>query len=213
MPKNRIFIFDGCDRTGKTTYVGAFLEALREKGLLPVKFHLLGPMKFGGLRFNDDENSLSQLAKFSDEYDLFRQLLEQVPNSAVVLDRSAFSEFVWAVYWRRQGKYTPTVNSDEFFEKHSDLMAQTCYVNYYMSDIPALATRIRKSPEDNRIYTWNGKSVEENISDVYALFDILERGVVIPRVNKYIKLDCSSIGGVDVVRRYAKEHLQDFIGE
>lgn len=72
----RLIIIDGCDRTGKTTFIGKLNNKLKELNYIPFVFHLMGPNKFKGLNFNNDEKSLIQLSKFNDELDLFKVMLE-----------------------------------------------------------------------------------------------------------------------------------------
>ena len=67
---NRIIMLEGCDRTGKSTFINYLEDKLRNKGYIPIIFHLMGPTKFQGFQFNNDDKSLIQLSKFNDEYDL-----------------------------------------------------------------------------------------------------------------------------------------------
>ena len=158
---------------------------------IPFVFHLMGPTKFKGLIFNNDDKSLIQLSKFNDELDLFREMLNSNDKIVIILDRSHFGEYVWTRYWNRVGKYTNYLFTDEFFNKHKDLFDNMLYINFFMSDIDKLAERINSFEEDKRIFTENGKSVIENINYVYKLFnDLLE---IIKNYNiKYTNLDNSS---------------------
>lgn len=151
----RIFIFEGCDRTGKSTFINFLVKKFQEDGKIPFVFHLMGPTKFDGLTFNNDEKSLIQLAKFNDEYDFMREMLNSDERTVIIFDRSAFGEFVWSKFWNRTGKYTNYVTSDEFINRHRDLMNQTMYIDYYMSNIDDLKKRIEESEEDKRIFTEN----------------------------------------------------------
>ena len=187
----RLIIIEGCDRTGKSTFISKLNDKLKELGYIPFVFHLMGPTKFNGLTFNNDDKSLIQLSKFNDELDLFREMLNTNEKTVIILDRSHFGEYVWTKYWNRVGKYTNYLFEDEFFNKHKDLFNNMLYINFFMSDIDKLADRINSFEEDKRIFTENGKSVIENIAYVYKLFDELLE--IIKNHNiKYTNLDNSS---------------------
>lgn len=187
----RIIVVEGCDRTGKSTFILKLDLKLRDKGYFPVVFHLMGPTKFDSLKFDNDDKSLIQLAKFNDEYDLFREILNANSRNIIILDRSHFGEYVWTRYWNRVGKYTDYLFTDEFFNRHKDLFDNMLYINFFMSDINKLADRINLFEEDKRIFTENGKSVLENISDVYKMFNEL-LDIVKEHQIKNISLDNNS---------------------
>ncbi len=187
----RIIVVEGCDRTGKSTFISKLDLKLRDKGYFPVIFHLMGPTKFDSLKFDNDDKSLIQLAKFNDEYDLFREILNANSRNIIILDRSHFGEYVWTRYWNRVGKYTNYLFSEEFFNRHKDLFDNMLYINFFMSDINKLADRINSFEEDKRIFTENGKSVLENISDVYKMFNEL-LDIVKEHQIKNISLDNNS---------------------
>ena len=187
----RLIILEGCDRTGKSTFISKLSDKLKEFGYIPFVFHLMGPTKFKNLAFNNDDKSLIQLSKFNDELDLFREMLNSNERAIVILDRSHFGEYVWTKYWNRVGKYTDYLFTPEFFNRHKDLFENMLYINFYMSDIDKLADRINSFDEDKKIFTENGKSVHENIRYVYELFDELLE-IVKDNNIKYINLDNSS---------------------
>ena len=155
---NRIIMLEGCDRTGKSTFINYLEEKLRDKGYIPIVFHLMGPTKFQGFQFNNDDKSLIQLAKFNDEYDLIFEMLKSDQRIIIILDRTSFGEFIWTKYWNRTGKYTDYVTSSEFIEKHRKLMDISVYIEYYMSNIDALEKRILDSEEDTKIFTTYNKT-------------------------------------------------------
>ena len=66
----------------------------------------MGPTKFQGFQFNNDDKSLIQLSKFNDEYDLIFEMLKSNEKIVIILDRTSFGEFIWTKYWDRTGKYT-----------------------------------------------------------------------------------------------------------
>ena len=169
----RIIVLEGCDRTGKSTFISKLDERFRDLGYFPVIFHLMGPTKFESLSFDNDDKSLIQLAKFNDEYDLFREILNANSRNIIILDRSHFGEYVWTKYWDRHGKYTDYLFTDMFFNRHKDLFDNMLYINFYISDISILEERINSSEEDKQIFTANGKTVVENIIDVYKMFNEL----------------------------------------
>lgn len=187
----RLIILEGCDRTGKSTFISKLSNKLKEASYIPFIFHLMGPTKFKGLIFNNDDKSLIQLSKFNDELDLFGEMLNSNDKIVIILDRSHFGEYVWTRYWNRIGKYTNYLFTDEFFNKHKDLFDNMLYINFFMSDIDKLAERINSFEEDKRIFTENGKSVIENINYVYKMFnELLE---MVKKYNiKYTNLDNSS---------------------
>lgn len=186
----RLIVVEGCDRTGKSTFISKLSDKLKEMNYIPFVFHLMGPTKFKGLTFNNDDKSLIQLSKFNDELDLFREMLNSNEKVVIILDRSHFGEYVWTRYWNRVGKYTDYLFTDEFFNKHKDLFDNMLYINFFMSDIDKLADRINSFEEDKKIFTENGKSVIENITYVYELFDKLLE--IVKKYNiKNINLDNS----------------------
>lgn len=201
---NRIIMLEGCDRTGKSTFINYLEEKLRDKGYIPIVFHLMGPTKFQGFQFNNDDKSLIQLAKFNDEYDLIFEMLKSDQRIIIILDRTSFGEFIWTKYWNRTGKYTDYVTSSEFIEKHRKLMDISVYIEYYMSNIDALEKRILDSEEDTKIFTINNKTIKENIQYVYDLYDELA-DIVKKNGIKYMKFDSSQFRSfIDV-----KEFLHD----
>lgn len=184
----RIIMIEGCDRTGKSTFISYLEEELKKQNKIPLVFHLMGPTKFTNLSFNNDDKSLIQLSKFNDEYDLIREILKANENIVIILDRTAFGEYIWTRYWNRIGKYTEYVNSDNFFNKHLDLFEQTIYIEFFTSDIEKLENRIKESDEDTKIFIQNNLSIKENILYVYKLYADLER--IIKALNiEYYKFD------------------------
>lgn len=204
--RNRIFIFEGCDRTGKSSFINFFKEKFIEEGYIPIVFHLMGPTKFNGLAFDNDEKSLIQLAKFNDEYDLIREMLNSDERIVIILDRSAFGEYIWTRYWNRTGEYTDYVTSKKFIERHTDLMNQTLYIDYWMSDIDALEKRILESPEDEKIFTQNNKSIKENIQYVYDMYEDLDTIIKMNNIS-YLKINSSSFGSLDKVNAYIQTNF------
>ena len=169
MNNKRVLMIEGCDRTGKSTFIEMFCEKLKKQGKIPFVFHLMGPTKFSGLTFNNDEKSLIQLSKFEDEYALIEQMIESDERVIVILDRTAFGEYVWSNYWNRRGKY-----SNEWPEfGHEKLLEKTYYITFYLSNLETLANRIEQSEEDVKIFTQRNKSIRENIMYVYDLYDSL----------------------------------------
>ena len=166
----RLIVLEGCDRTGKSTFISKLNDKLKELGYIPFVFHLMGPTKFKNLSFNNDDKSLIQLSKFNDELDLFREMINSNEKVIIILDRSHFGEYVWTKYWNRVGKYSDYLFSNEFFNRHKDLFDNMLYINFYMSDIDKLVNRISSFDEDNKIFTDNGKSIRENVETVYQLF-------------------------------------------
>ncbi len=92
---HRIVMLEGCDRTGKSTFIHFLEEKIKENGYIPIFFHLMGPTKFQGFTFNNDEKSLIQLSKFNDEYDLINEMLNSDDRIISILDRTSFGEFIW----------------------------------------------------------------------------------------------------------------------
>ena len=133
----------------------------------------MGPTKFNDIIFNNDEKSLIQLAKFNDEYDVLREILDTNDSQKCILDRTSFGEYIWSRYWSRSGKYTDYVTSNAFINRHYDLLKDTTYFYFYMSDIDELERRISESSEDLEIFTIGGKTVKENIQYVYDLYEEL----------------------------------------
>ena len=50
-------MLEGCDRTGKSTFIHFLEEKIKENGYIPIVFHLMGPNKFQGFTFNNDEKN------------------------------------------------------------------------------------------------------------------------------------------------------------
>jgi thymidylate kinase len=203
---NRIIMLEGCDRTGKSTFINYLEEKLRDKGYIPIVFHLMGPTKFQGFQFDNDDKSLIQLAKFNDEYDLIFEMLKSDERIIIILDRTSFGEFIWTKYWNRTGRYTDYVTSNEFIEKHRKLMEVSVYIEYYMSDIDTLEKRIKDSEEDTKIFTINNKSIKENIQYVYDLYKDLEK-IVKSNGLKYIKIDSSKFKTLYDVKEYVNDDI------
>ena len=171
MNNKRIIMVEGCDRTGKSTFINILSKKLIAKGKNPFIFRLMGPNIFNCLSFNNDELSLIQIAKFDEAYNMINTMLQQNMNTVIILDRCHFGELVWAYYWNRNGKYTDFLKSQEFYNKHEQMFNKCLYVNYYISDLNLLENRILESKEDYNIFTINNKSIKENINEVYLLYE------------------------------------------
>jgi thymidylate kinase len=199
--EKRIIIFEGCDRTGKSTFIEKLKNFLvNEHGKHVFVFHLMGPTKFENLAFDNDDKSLIQLAKFNDEYDFIREILNEDKNNHIILDRSSFGEYIWTRYWKRSGKYSDYVTSNEFIKRHLDLFKQTLYIDYYMSDLNILEKRILDSEEDTNIFTIDDKSIKENIQYVYDLYEELAK-IVKPYI-EYIKIDSYEFKTPEDIEKY-----------
>ena len=173
----KIYMFEGCDRVGKSTFIKYFFNELKRKNYNPFTLHLMGPTKFEDLSFNNDDKSLIQLAKFNDEYDILREMLMSKENDQkmrCILDRTSFGEYIWTKYWNRTGKYTDYVTSEKFIQRHLDMMQESVYIYLHMSDLDELERRIGESEEDKKIFTIGGKTIKENILYVYQLYDELK---------------------------------------
>lgn len=190
----RLIIVEGCDRTGKSTFISKLNDKLKELGYIPFVFHLMGPTKFKGLSFNNDDKSLIQLSKFNDELDLFREMINSNEKVIIILDRSHFGEYVWTKYWNRVGKYSDYLFTLEFFNKHKDLFDNMLYINFFMSDIDKLVNRISSFDEDNKIFTDNGKTIKENVEMVYQLFSEL---LNIVKSNNIENIEIDNSGTID----------------
>ena len=203
---HRIIMLEGCDRTGKSTFIHFLEEKIKENGYIPIVFHLMGPTKFQEFTFNNDEKSLIQLSKFNDEYDLINEILKSDDRIVIILDRTSFGEFIWTKYWNRTGKYTDYVTSNEFIEKHRHLMNKSIYIEYYMSDVNALEERIKASEEDTKIFTINNKSIKENIQYVYDLYDDLAKIIKDNQID-YLKIDSSNFKTFEDTKNYIENFI------
>ncbi len=148
------------------------------------------------MSFTNDEKSLIQLAKFNDEYDIIREMISCNNKIRIILDRTSFGEYIWTRYWNRAGKYTDYVTSDEFIERHKDVLKDSIYIEFYMSDIDALEKRIASSPEDLKIFTINDRSIKDNIKYVYDLYAELEEIVKRNGID-YMKIDASQFKSIE----------------
>ena len=174
----KFYMFEGCDRTGKSTFINYLFDELKIRGSNPFILHLMGPTKFQGFQFDNDDKSLIQLAKFNDEDDVLREMMmdkSSGKNLKCILDRTSFGEYIWTRYWSRTGKYTDYVTSPEFIARHRDIMNESVYMYFYMSDIDALERRIFESEEDKKIFTIGGRTIKENIQYVYDLYEELNK--------------------------------------
>ena len=201
-------MLEGCDRTGKSTFISLLYEKLKSQGKIPIIFHLMGPTKFNKFEFTNDEKSLIQLAKFNDEYDLIREMLNADNRIVIILDRTSFGEYIWTSYWNREGKYSEYVWSKEFIEKHRDLLDQSLYIYYYISNLNLLENRIKESPEDIKIFTQNNMSIKENIMGVYSLYEDLNN---IIQDNNIDYLEYDNIKSIEDVKEYVKYISEKFI--
>ena len=205
----RLIIVEGCDRTGKSTFISKLNDKLKELGYIPFIFHLMGPTKFNGLVFNNNDKSLIQLSKFNDELDLFREMLNSNERVVIILDRSHFGEYVWTKYWNRVGKYTEYLFSHEFFIKHKDLFFDNMfYINFYMSDVDKLVDRISSFDEDNKIFTDNGKTIKENVLYVYKLFSELLSIVKLHNINN---IEIDNNGSIDDLDKEASKIILNLL--
>lgn len=186
----KIIMFEGCDRTGKSTFINYLNDELKIHGYHPYVLHLMGPTKFQELTFSNDDKSLIQLSKFNDEYDIVREMIQCDDKARFIFDRTSFGEYIWTRYWNRTGKYTDYVISEKFIERHRDLMNDSLYIEFYMSDINELEKRISSSEEDLKIFTINEKTVKENVQYVYDLYSELEKIVKNNHID-YLKIDSS----------------------
>lgn len=207
--KNRIYMFEGCDRTGKSTFIKFLKNDFIRIGLNPVIFHLTGPPKFEGLNFTIKEKSLMQLVKFDDEYKLFREILNENINNIIILDRTSFGEYVWSRYWNRIGCYTDYIMSNMFNSKNQDLFDQTKYIYYWMSDVNCLKQRILESPEDEQIFTLNNRTITENIQYVYNMYENLNK-MIKSYFNSYKEIDSSQFKSISDIPKYIEN---DFYSE
>lgn len=198
----RIIMIEGCDRTGKSTFISLLEDKLKSEGKIPFVFHLMGPTKFQNLSFNNDEKSLIQLSKFNDEYDLIREMLNANENVVIILDRTSFGEYVWSSYWNREGKYTEYTWSTEFFTRHKDLFDQTLYIYYYISNLHILESRIKESPEDVAIFTQYDLPVKTNIMGVYSLYEDLNK-IIKDNSIDYIEYD--NVGSITDVQDFVTD--------
>lgn len=195
-------MIEGCDRTGKSTFISLLENKLKAEGKIPIIFHLMGPTKFENLEFNNDDKSLIQLTKFNDEYDLIREMLNANENIVIILDRTSFGEYVWSSYWCREGKYTEYTWSQEFINRHKDLFDQTTYIYYYISNLHTLEARIKESPEDTKIFTQFNMPIKSNIMGVYSLYEDLND---IIRKNNIDYMEYDNIGPLSDVQEFVKE--------
>lgn len=202
----RIIMIEGCDRTGKSTFISLLENKLKSEGKIPIIFHLMGPTKFKGLKFNNDDKSLIQLAKFNDEYNLIREMLKANENIVIILDRTSFGEYVWSSYWNREGKYTEYTWSKEFIESHKDLFDQTLYIYYFISQLHILEQRIAESPEDVQIFTQYNMPIKTNIMGVYSLYEDLNS---IIRKNNIAYQEYDNIGTLTDVQEYVDKVYQN----
>jgi len=193
----KIYMFEGCDRTGKSTFIDFLKTTLIEKGYHPFVFHLMGPPKFNGdFVLDNDEKSLAQLSKFNDEYDLIREMLNTDDKCKIILDRTSFGEYIWTKYWQRHGMFTDYTTSSQFIEQHRDLMDESIYIDFWMSDIYKLTRRIEESPEDTKIFTIEERSIEANIKYVYAMYEDLAKIIKDNKID-YMKIDASKFSTPD----------------
>lgn len=195
-------MIEGCDRTGKSTFISLLERKLKSEGKIPIIFHLMGPTKFENLEFNNDDKSLIQLAKFNDEYDLIREMLNANENIVIILDRTSFGEYVWSSYWNREGKYTNYTWSQEFINRHKDLFEQTTYIYYYISNLRILEARIKESPEDTKIFTQYDLPIKTNIMGVYSLYEDLNSIIKDNNID-YIEYD--NIGPLNDVQDFVED--------
>lgn len=207
---NRIIMLEGCDRTGKSTFINYLECKLKDEGYIPIVFHLMGPTKFQGFQFDNDDKSLIQLSKFNDEYDLMYEMIRSNEKIVIILDRTSFGEFIWTKYWKRTGKYSDYVTSDEFIEKHRKLMDVSIYIEYYMSDIEILEKRIKDSIEDTKIFTIENRSIKENIQYVYDLYKDLEQ-IIKKNGIKYEKIDSSQFKTFDETKQFVNKRFLHFL--
>lgn len=109
--------------------------------------------------------------KFEEVYKTIRLLMESDARIVVVLDRTPFEEYVWGRYFERSMSYSNMVNSKECYEKYAEVFERTMLVTLWLSDVGKLAKRIEASPSDRKIYSLHGKTTEENIRDLYGIYD------------------------------------------
>lgn len=205
----RIIILEGCDRTGKSTFIEYLANNLKKLGKTVLIFHLLGPTKFQNLSFNNDDKSLIQLAKFDDEYTKFEEMLNNNNNLIIILDRSHFSEIVWATYWNRTGKYTNYLISQEFINKHKNFFDKSIYIDYIISDINILSKRIEESQEDTSIFTINNKSIKENINIALSLYTSI-KPIITNKFNiPYEQFD--NVGSLSDVENYSLNIINKYL--
>ena len=170
MKNKRVIIVEGCDRTGKSTFISILSKKIAEAGKQPFVFHLASPAKFNNITFNNDEKSLMQLSRFDTQYELVMQILDQNKNAIIILDRAHYGEYVWAKYWNRIGKYFEHT-CDALYAKYEKLFKHAVYIDYYIEDLNLLESRILESQEDIDIFTINNKTIKENIKTVYDLYN------------------------------------------
>jgi thymidylate kinase len=171
MLNKRVFMVEGCDRTGKSTFIEILSKKLITEGKTPYIFRLMGPNKFENINFSNNDKSLIQLAKFDEAYNIINTMLDQNKTAVIILDRCHFGELVWSFYWNRAGIFTEYLESNEFYQKHKNFFDKCVYIDYFISNLDILEKRIKDSKEDTDIFTINNMTIKDNIQGVYALYE------------------------------------------
>lgn len=107
--KNRILIFEGIDRCGKTTQIEKLEQYLSKLGYSPHVFHHGKPF------FGTKEYSTSY---YIQEFYNYKILFTESEQNVILLDRSFLGEFVWALYRDYSGleSFTEILSSQVFSE-------------------------------------------------------------------------------------------------
>lgn len=217
--ENRIFFLEGCDRTGKSTFAKNLCEALKKIGKKPIIYHMTGPSKYSSsLEFSTDEKSLIQLAKFDEDFNMMRQMIEADKDIIFILDRSQFGEYVWSQYFDRHGKFTNFNCSEEFYKRHADILNKSLYISYVMSDMDKLIDRILVSGEDIKNYTKDpsiivdiNSEIKKNITSILTRFSDLNDFVKNDLHMRWIEIDSAQFETVEDNRKWVEENVDALI--
>ena len=213
--ENRIFILEGCDRTGKSTFANNLAKALKNLGRKPVIYHMSGPSRLNkNFEYSSDDKSLIQMTKFDEDFNMMKALLKADKDIVFILDRSQFGEYVWSNLFGREGKYTAFNCSSEFYRRHIDILEQSLYISYKMSDIDELERRITSSSEDKVNFSMMGgtsENVHDTLSRILKRFNELDDFVKNVLKLKWMEIDSSQFKTLDENEAWVNENIQKLI--
>jgi thymidylate kinase len=146
----RIIAFDGGDCLGKSTIIDKLSEDLIDKNFIPYVFHLSSPTDEYRSFFNETNfgkldsrisNPFIQWEKFIQLFKDINIILKSCPRNIIILDRTPYSENIWAKFFNRKNIFTDTDLLTEFLKLFQNINNEILFINLNVEN-SILADRI-----------------------------------------------------------------------
>lgn len=148
----QIIAFDGCDCIGKSSMINKLDEQLKKLGFNTFIFHLTGPGE--EQNFINGFNNIGNISKTAIQYLKFYELFKNIEtiisantNNIVILDRTPYSEYIWAKFFKRDNADSAKLFNDKMFETFENINKNMVYISLNV-DTDILVNRILINEED-----------------------------------------------------------------